>query len=181
MTQFIAFDPNTEVNGATIMSITDGLGASAGSVLTTHGLHNLQADQWYPQQLWLDAFRDIAATSVNAMLDLVNIGMKIPENALFPPDIKSIQSALESIDVAYRMNHRGGEIGSYQCISVGHSQMDMVCRNPYPCDFDYGLIYSMVRRFRPLKTQFVVQHDDTAPCRKKGADSCIYHVTWQQG
>ncbi len=181
MAQFIAFDPNTEVNGATIMSITAGLGASAEHVLAAHGLDNLQADQWYPQQLWLDAFRDIASGTINAMLDLVSIGMKINERAHFPPDINSIESALQSIDVAYHMNHHGGEIGSYQYIRVSGTQIDLVCRNPYPCDFDYGLIYGTVQRFRLPRTPFVVEHDGTAPCRKRGADSCTYHVTWQKG
>ena len=74
------------------------------------------------------------------MLDLVSIGMKIPETAVFPPEIDSIDSGLNSIDVAYHMNHRGGEIGVYQATTVSKQQIDVLCRNPYPDYFDYGII-----------------------------------------
>jgi hypothetical protein len=57
--------------------------------------------------------------------------------------------------------------------------MDPVCRNPYPCDFDYGLIYSMGRRFCQKNAQFTVYHDAELGCRKKGANSCTYHMIWK--
>ena len=142
MAQFIAFDNQTEVNGSTIMSIAAGLGTPAHRILAAHGLGNIQASHWYPQQSWLDAFKEISAGTVNAMLDLVSIGMAVPENATFPPDVATIESALESLDVAYHMNHRGGEIGHYYCTAVNSKQVDLVCQNRYPCDFDYGLIYT---------------------------------------
>ena len=66
------------------------------------------------------------------MLALVSIGMKIPETAVFPPGIDSIESGLNSIDVAYHMNYRGGEIGVYQATTVSERQIDVLCRNPYP-------------------------------------------------
>jgi len=179
MTQFVAFDRNVEVNGTTILSVVAGLGETAIPILAAHGLGNLQPDEWYPQQAWLDAFKKIATGTVNSMFDLVGIGMAIPENAIFPAEIDSIVSALRSIDVAYHMNHRGGEIGHYQSTIVSLNQVDLLCQNPYPCDFDYGIVYSMARRFCPDGMRISVQHDDKTPCRKKGAESCTYHVSWK--
>ena len=40
------------------------------------------------------------------------------------------------------MNHRGqqaGNIGGYQFDTAGHGGR-MVCDNPYPCNFDHGII-----------------------------------------
>jgi len=124
-------------------------------------------------------FKEVAQPSVNAMMDLVAIGMKIPETAVFPPGINSIEIALNVLNDAYHMNHRNGEIGSYDAVKVGEQHYKMVCRNPYPTDFDYGIIYGLVRRFCPLNTRFTVTVDETAPNRQKGADSTTYIVTWR--
>ncbi|MFN8529502.1 MAG: hypothetical protein U0670_12895 [Anaerolineae bacterium] len=177
MAQFIAFAPNVEVNGATVLSITAGMGSDAKAILTAHGLSSVLRNRWYSQQDWLDAFREIA-DQPSSMADLVSIGMEIPQNAIFPSTIDSLEAALRSIDVAYHENHRGGEIGHYHVQVVSDQQIDMICETPYPCDFDYGIIYSMSQRFCPRGTMVKVHHDDNAPCRKHGADSCTYHVTW---
>jgi hypothetical protein len=177
MAQYIAFAPHVEVNGATVLSITAGMGSAALPILAAHGLAHVVRDQWYSQQAWLDAFQAIASLP-GSMSDLVGIGMEIPRNAIFPSEIDSIEAALRSIDVAYHMNHRGGDIGHYQVAVVNDQQIDMICENPYPCDFDFGIIYSMARRFcSPGKVAHVF-HDSDAPCRKHGADSCTYHVIW---
>jgi hypothetical protein len=110
---------------------------------------------------------------------LFNIGVKIPEIAKLPPDNGNIEKALGAIDVAYHMNHRKGEIGHYGFQMSGPRSATMLCRNPYSCDFDRGIMESMARRFKPTESVLVkVRHDDHASCRKKGADSCTYHVTW---
>jgi hypothetical protein len=176
MAQFVAFASNVEVNGNTVMAIAAGMGPAALPILTAHGLGDIRPDQWYPQQAWLDAFREIAEGPTASLIDLVAIGMAIPDNATFPPDINSMVSALMSIDVAYHMNHRGGEIGHYHANVLNDHQVDLVCENPYPCDFDYGIVYSMARRFQPKGQCAYVYHDDAAPCRKRGDDSCTYHV-----
>jgi hypothetical protein len=178
MAQFIAFDPKVEAIGQAVMASLAGMGEAAKPFLKAHGLDDIQLAQWYLQQNWLDFLKDLADKKINAMPDMVSIGLKIPENALFPPEINSIPTALTALDVAYHMNHRNGEIGHYRAEVIGDSAIDMVCENPYPCDFDYGIIYGMVRRFRPTGVPFTVRHDDEAPCRKKGGDSCTYHVTW---
>lgn len=179
MAQFVPFDSNVEVLGAALSSMTAGMGDAILPVLAAHGVFNLEMDGWYPMEAWLAAFKEVADGQTNSMFNLVSIGLAIPENAVFPPQIDSLVSALQSIDVAYHLNHRGGEIGNYHAMQVNARQVDFVCRNPYPCDFDYGIIYGMTRRFCPENMHFTVRHDDHAECRKKGADSCTYHVTWE--
>jgi hypothetical protein len=179
MAQFISFSPDVEVLGIAMHSVVAGLGDEGQSILVKYGLGKIELTEWYSQQRWLNAFREIATGRMNAMFNLVAIGMKIPETAIFPPDIDTITAGLYSIDVAYHMNHRGGEIGCYRAEVINENQIDLICENPYPDDFDYGLIYGTARRFCPNDHDFSVYHDNDAPCRKKGDSSCTYHVVFK--
>jgi len=192
--QFQAFLPGVEVNGETVYAVVDGMGifkARALQILAQNGIFQPTAGRGYSQQAWLDSFRVIAETIGSVTLSA--IGRKIPENAQFPPGINSVETALQSIDVAYHMNHRlAGQplydprtkkmregIGHYRYQELGNRRIRMTCNNPYPCDFDRGIIEAMAQRFKPAGCFFVtVKHDDSGPCRKKGADSCTYYVEW---
>ena len=116
--------------------------------------------------------------------------MKIPENAMFPSGVKDIASAIKLIDVAYHLNHRkNGKvlfdintgkmeegIGHYGYEKIENRNMIISeCMNPYPCAFDFGIIMAMARKFE-IKAN--IAHDDSKPCRKNGADSCTYIITW---
>jgi hypothetical protein len=194
MAQFKAFAPGVEVSGEAVLAVVEGMGAFKKTSLDTlagHGIHDPERGHWYPQQSWLNAFQAIAERVGPATL--FAIGKKIPENALWPPEIDTVEKALASIDVAYHMNHRisgvalfnpqTGQmregIGHYGFEKTGDRKARMVCPNPYPCDFDRGIIEAVARKFKPKDSLFVtVEHDDSQPCRKKGADSCTYLVSW---
>ena len=126
--------------------------AMAFEILAKNGIKDLKPNEWYPQQAWLDAFKSISETI--GPFTLCIIGKKIPENAQWPPEINEIHAALSSIDIAYHMNHRiddkilfnpeTGEmsegIGHYKYTITSETTGTMVCNNPYPCDFDRGII-----------------------------------------
>lgn len=197
--QFRAFEPGIEVNGQTVWSIVDGFinKASPSRLLVDEGIGQLGVDGvvlldkagWYPQDAWLRAFEKISETLGDHML--FNIGKRIPENAVFPPWVVDIDSALKSIDVAYHLNHRKGGrvmfdlqqgallegIGHYgYARPEAHGRLIVSeCRNPYPCEFDRGILTAMARRFEPLAT---VTHVDAHGCRKAGKEACTYHVKW---
>ena len=180
MAQFKAFAPSVEVNGETVLSVVNGMGIykkQSIEFLEKNGINNPQPGQWYSQQAWLNAFKEISETI--GPKTLFAIGKAIPENAKFPPEIDSIEKGLSAIDVAYHMNHRGGEIGHYKFESTGYNSGKMVCKNPYPCEFDKGIIESMAQKFKPKDSIMAfVEHDNSQPCRKKGADSCTYLISW---
>lgn len=181
MGQFIAFAENVEVNGQTVLSVVEGMPVirqQAIEILARYGIQDPQPGEWYSQQAWLNAFKEIAQTI--GPNTLYQIGVKIPDNAQFPPDIDSLHKGLASIDIAYHMNHRGGEIGHYELGEVQERQAVIVCHNPYPCDFDRGIITAIGRRFGPPGTAIMVQHADVAQsgCRKLGHESCTYLITY---
>jgi hypothetical protein len=114
---------------------------------------------------------------------LFRIGSEIARNAKLPPGIDILENCLTALDTAYRMNHRGGTVGSYDFVMKEKTGVmnvgSMICANPYPCSFDWGVIEGFAQRFKPPGSiDIIVRHDDSKPCRKQGARSCAYFVTW---
>ena len=179
MAEFRAFSENVLVNGQTVLSIVKGMGAFSGTatgVLAKHGIKSPEVNGWYPQQAWLNAFEEIAKSIGPRTLN--QIGQSIPANAKLPEGIDTVEKALSLIDVAYHMNHRGGEIGHYTFTKTGDRKGVMECRNPYPCEFDAGLIAAMAKRFAPAGSSVTVTHDATKPCRQKQGGACTFSVSW---
>ena len=178
MAEVLLAEGTVEVSGAAILATVAGMESDIEGLLEAYGIDDLSADGWYPQQAWLDVLNTIGDTNAGyAMLDLVSIGMRIPENALWPPNVTDVVTALESIDVAYHMNHRGGDIGSYRAERVGPNAVDVYCDNPYPSDFDYGIIYATVKQWLEPGMGFAVLRE-ASPSRLRGDDTCIYRVRW---
>lgn len=144
-------------------------------------------DGWYPVDSYLRALRQIAEQYGDRMIE--EGGLAVPKHAVFPPHIRDITSALESLDVAYHMNHRKtgalmfdpqtGQmtegIGHYSAERGEPRKMTIVSDGPYPHAYDMGIITALAHRFEP-KARTV--HDDKKPCRKTGGASCTYVVTW---
>lgn len=193
MAQFVALNPRAEVNGQTVLSVANGLGPLKDvgfRILADNGLADPKPDQWYSQQFWLNAFRQISDRIGTGTL--FRIGKSIPDNAVFPPEIDNIHKALAAIDVAYHMNHRldrkvlfdpvsgymGEGIGHYHYRKLSDNQVEIKCDNPYPCDFDRGIIEQMAFRFKPAGVMVRVSHDENGGCRKAGGNVCTYVVSW---
>lgn len=195
MAEFIAIHKDVEVNGQTILSVLDGMAgfeSMASNILMKHGIKNPQPDMWYSQQAWLNAFKDIALKV--GSLTLKKIGASIPENAQWPPEITSIEPALQSIDIAYHMNHRLGDkilfnpetgqmnegIGHYKFSKIGEQAVKIECDNPYPCAFDQGIIKAVANKFKPLGYNLRLKEHVENGCRQKGGEVCTYTVEWYE-
>lgn len=192
MAQFEAINPEIEVNGQTVLSIVNGLGEMKNMgfrILKRFNIHDPEADNWYSQQDWLNAFKYFAEKVGPNTLFL--IGNSIPENADLPPDIDDIEKALSLLDIAYHMNHRLNEkllfdpetgqikegIGNYLFKKIDDNNAEIICDNPYPCDFDMGIIDAMAKKFKPSGSFISLVHNEGS-CRKHGDDSCSYTVSW---
>ena len=182
MAQYVPFDPDVEVNGQTILAFVNAVPAykvTMVGILAKHELPDVQPEGWFSQKKWLNAFKEIGEKyGANT---LFAIGKVIPENAVFPPEIQSLKDALASIDIAYHMNHRNGEIGYYKLMEFNERgrKAIMECKNPYPSHFDRGIIMTMARKFMPNYSSIIkVELDESKPSRLNGADSCTYNVSW---
>lgn len=179
MAQFEAFDPRVEVIGKAVQIVIDTMGLferMAREIFEKHGIIEVTEDGWYSQQAYLNVYRDIFERVGHNTMKM--IGRQVPERALWPPDIGTVEEALTSIDTAYHMNHRGGDIGYYRFEKTGDGIGRMVCHNPYPCPFDEGVIEATTVKFSPPGARVVVTHDDAQGCRLRGDESCTYDISW---
>ncbi len=147
--------------------------------------------RWYSQQSWLDAFADIAQSLGGGLM--FKIGCQVPNFAAFPEHgsdhADNILDGLKALDVAYHMNHRKSGvvmynaqsgamlegIGHYKVLTAHARTIVMCCENPYPCDFDRGLLHAIATHFEPSAETV---HDRLKPCRKSGGHSCTFQITW---
>lgn len=193
MVQFNAFEKGIRVSGQAILSVVEGIKDKKWEgykILDDNNISDPQPGEWYAQQDWLNSFKVIAKKIKKDAL--YQIGKMIPETAIWPSHVKDIHSALASIDVAYHMNHeKAGKvmfdaktgkiedgIGHYTYKKIGPKKAMMICNNPYPCNFDLGIIEAVAYKFKKEKDTIKVVHDYSRPCRNKGKDSCTYIVTW---
>jgi hypothetical protein len=194
MALYKTYQDGIEVMGKNIGATLEGMWAirtMAQDILASVGLENVVTDEkhWYPQQLWLDAFKLIAERTGESTLR--QIGKNIMTNATLPP-MDSLEEALGLMDIAYHMNYRNakGEMlydpnrPKQMLEGIGHYKYQgapdgnkafMICDDPYPCAYDMGIIMSFAHRFdRGAK----VRHDDQYGCKHKGDNACRYIVTW---
>jgi hypothetical protein len=197
--QFKPFEPGIEVYGSSLEAIVEAFKlfpsialkrmASHGiGTITPKGDVKIDTEAWYPQADWLAVFEGFATTVGTRAL--FQIGQHVPKHAVFPPTVNDIHSGIASLDIAYHMNHRkGGKvmfdpttgqktkgIGQYGYhAEKGERRITSVCENPYPCDFDRGILSALAARFERASR---VSHDDRLPCRKTGANSCTYQIVW---
>jgi hypothetical protein len=147
----------------------------------------IDPDAFYSQEAWLEAFediyRDVGPTSTFEMGRLVGGGYPVP------PEVRDVAGVLAFLDVGYHLAHRlDGKlmfdpvrgvmiegIGHYAVRPLpGKNEVAMTCDNPYPCDFDHGLVTAVAQRFQPRAR---TTHAGPA-CRKAGAEACQYTITW---
>lgn len=168
---------------ASRIMLEEGLGAESKD-----GVVQFDKERWYPVKRWLATIERIGREYGESMLG--QVGLSVPKNAIFPPFVTDIDSALKSVDMAYHMNHAvegrpmfspttgtmTEGIGHYgYSRSPGQKQIVCECTNPYPCPFDLHLLQAVAQRFEKTAT---VTHDSTKPCRKQGSPSCTYIVKW---
>jgi hypothetical protein len=170
-----------QVLGQSIMAMIGGmelLKSRAMKILADNGIPQLEPQGWYPMRNALTAIKSIEEKI--GPVTMRAVGRKVPEHAKFPPEITTLEQALLSLNVAYQMNHRGqhaGNIGGYRFDTAGHGGR-MVCDNPYPCNFDHGIIEALCERFRPKDSVWVRVEHAPLGCRHKGGSDCTYLISW---
>jgi hypothetical protein len=198
MKELSKFAKGIEVSSRIVWALINGMGVykhKGFKIFEKLGLKEINYDlnQWYSWELFHEAFKLIE--NEIGFEAIFRIGTKIPENANIPHNTDSVESSLKSIDIAYHMNHRNSKkqilfdknrtpnkllndnIGSSIYENGPKPKTALIhCNNPYPCDFDMGLINGFARKFTD---DVVVEHQDISKCRKNGNNECIYSVRWK--
>lgn len=127
--------------------------------LTKHGLSELQAEEWYP----VDGFVDVMAEwyqNPNTTDNLVSVGMAIIDNALLPAEVDDMSplEQLSLISMIHDQSHRNGDVGQHIINQVADNHIQITSNTPYPDDMIYGYIYGICKRYlQPKGYRFVVK------------------------
>ncbi len=186
MAEFSSYEPEKvevlgEVIESFILAFPEKVRDFGLAALEKHGICDIDPNAYYKAQPFLLALRDIAQDVGRNWM--TRIGERIALRVELPPQWGTLRAALEGLDKAYHSKYRGGEIGNWtylhEGVSGGLTRGTMISRNHYCCAFDRGVLEGFAKRFRPDGvTDVLVRHDDSQPCRKNGADSCTYIVSW---
>lgn len=176
MAQFVAFDKNAKASGRGLVVMVKGIRlvkneAETTELLQKYNLYPLLDTEWYLQQDVLDILRELNQTA-----DLVALGMSMPEPELFP-ELRTIPDALNMLNIAYQMDHQGENVGEYRFLHTGHHIGRMNCHTPYPADFDFGLLYAILKHYQSEDMMYI-DWDRSRKNRKDGADSCEFILEW---
>lgn len=176
-----AFSPRVEVWGTSILGVLKAMvqaglsEADLAKLMEAHQLPVPLPDGWYPQVNYLAVLEAVA--QVKGQHWLRNPGRIVPLTSKFPPEIRTLERALRTLDVAYHMNHRGGPIGGYLFEPQGTHSGRMHCDTPYGCDFDLGILQGLGTRFHS-ESPVLITHLLDPGCRSSGGAKCVYQLDW---
>jgi len=181
MSEYYAFGPDAEVLGQAMLAFVNSTQSDTiHPLLDYHNLTDVQPDDWYPQQVWLDVFSDLS-NSGNAMFDFVSVGMQIVHTANFSENVRALPFGDIIMELVAIMNgfNRGEDAGYITCKQIGLNHVRIVACVPYPDDFLYGVFYGAAQEFLPTSSNFAVQYDGTEPCRERGGEATVIHIIWE--
>jgi hypothetical protein len=183
MKQENVFDKKSRVQSQVILSFVNGIWQFKQQVLqilAVHGITELEIKNTFPLQAFLESLDMIARIiGKNA---LFQIGLKIPEYAKYPEIIKKIENpSLDTIfsfmDEGFYLNHSGENLGHMHYEKTGNNTAKVICNDPYPCDFDMGILHALGQKFKPQDSTLKLEHVNSG-CRNNGDDSCTYFISW---
>jgi len=178
---YIAANSSAEVLGRNIMLYLSGMGSfeqMGRTILKAHNIdENPGPEKWYNHQNFLDALKDISIRTGPNTIGM--IGKRIAENASFPPDVKTLEQALFSMERSYQTVHKGDNKSTKKVKKASDKTFIVTINSPYPCELDNGYLRGLANRFPVPNATIVVSHDDTQPCRKNNKESCTYTISWE--
>ncbi|MFZ4512696.1 MAG: hypothetical protein ACOYNX_03610 [Geothrix sp.] len=174
--------PTAELWGGALLGVVESLAAvgitqdRVETLLTKVGIRWPDPVGWYPLTAYLGFLAAVEAHHGAEALHA--LGRAIPERAKFAPDLDGMERALQVLDVAYQVNHRGPILGGYHPRLVAPGQAELVCDNPYPCAMDLGLLERLLERAAGGSPRASVVHRPGPACRRLGARACVFDLRW---
>jgi hypothetical protein len=185
-----------EVSGRTIQGLILAFGqfrAVASKYLLEEGVGEKGPDglvtadpvSWYPMDAQMRALARFRGEMGDSVVH--QIGVSTAKAVEWPPGVKDMKGLIQQLDRGYHLHHRKlGKVmwdsGTGQMLDgIGHyahrvradGVLELESDIPYPCPFDKGLLFGAMR---VLHAHGAILHDDSLPCRDRGAKSCIYVV-----
>ena len=164
-----------EYNGAALNSFILALGHSEAvtrKLLDDAGVERIDPDRWYDFDWARSVYYRIESEVGRATV--IEVGRKMIETAEFPPGLDNVEALLQSLDMAYRLNARGPDIGEITCEIEDENYAVLRWTTQFPCALNLGIMEGACARFgaKPL-----IEHGADG-CVDDGATACTYYVSW---
>jgi hypothetical protein len=165
---------SNEYSGAALRSFILGLSDSKSIIdklLAEAGVPDIDPAAWYEYEWAMQFFHKVEREIGRAAL--VEVGRKMIETAIYPPEIDSVAKLLPGLGYWFSLNARGPTVGTITCeFEDEHSAtLDWSARGP--CSICIGILEGACARYgvKPL-----IEHGEG--CKDTGGPTCIYHVSW---
>lgn len=157
---FVSPSPDTLQLGAPMQALLSNIRTEElMPILVKHGITEIQDDQWYPMQIFLDVFRDIVERSGGVTLDLIAIGIRgVETSAPFPPEIDTVEKGLGVMDYASRqvnVKNVPPEFG-YPITQIAEGHLQVTNNTPIPDESIYGYIWGITNRLKQEEDDFLI-------------------------
>jgi len=164
-----------EYNGAALYAFVVTLEDSEQLVkklLAEAGVDRIDPERWYDYDWAIGIFYKIEALVGAAALRAV--GKRMIETAPYPPGIDTIEQLLMALGAAFSLNARGPGVGTVECTLEDEHSATLVWSAKGPCALCAGILEGSCARYgvKPL-----IEHGADG-CKDKGANACVYHVSW---
>jgi hypothetical protein len=179
MSQYEAMNPGVQVSGEAILAFGEGMASfklMAQRIMEKYGIQNPDPSNWYPQQSYLNAIRDVSDKT--GPVAVKSIGRHFLRQSIWPGEVKTIEQAFNTLDVIYHHIHSPGEIGHFQFVESGPHSGVIHSDTPYPCEMEFAFFESVLKHFAPAGSTPVIVHDHCGLCRRNGDLTCTYCVSW---
>ncbi len=152
--------PDTEIKGEVLLPFINNLNADMiRPILAKHNLTEINPEQWYTLQRWLDVLKDLS-TQDESMFNFVAIGLAVGETAPLPPGIEQVPFEVFFLNMypqAYKMQFRNTIPGTVSVEKVADKHLLFKIDNPFPPDLVYGAIFGLAKRLMPASAQYTGQ------------------------
>ncbi len=154
---FIASSATVQVSGGWVMSLINSVPSlmqQHTERLEKHGIKNVKMDQFYSQQAFLLALKEIYESSLKLSAKRVSATIGLSGKALAKtskvPSIIGIPQLLKQMPSIYSSNHRGGYPGSIKISSFDENKKTLVMEfnTPYPKEFLEGMLNGFFSVYR---------------------------------
>lgn len=176
---FVAGSPDALVIGETMRAFLENVqGEIIKPIMEKYGMSEIEADKWYPHQIWMDILKDIdGSLEGGAQSAFVAIGRKVVEKAAMPPEINSIPIALGALHAIHHLNLKNiPPDEGYVVKQLGEKHYHVYENTPNPSDAIYGFIWGICARFKQADEKFTVKIiDNPNPEETPGT---VFDIVW---
>jgi hypothetical protein len=132
----------------------------------------IDPNQWYPLQLYYDITKRLNSD------ELISIGVRFINAAIFPPEIDSIQRAIELLMATHHLNLKNVPEGDgYSDYHFDAHRITFRENTTFPHDLMYGYIYGLVQRYKKNGESPVVRRTFLNEADPDAAGA-IYEITY---